>query len=266
MTARLMSSVFLYGNVTENFGTLSEPFVRASGGQHARIALLMLPHSEKFAPRYRRAWLKAGAVEVTPIYPPTDLSLTRGQVRTLKQSTGIFMSGGRTALYQRIYGPKVVSRLIRELHESGAPYGGVSAGAMMACDQCMVGGVIVRTRTNEFPLGSNEYVASYQGQRRRERHGLALGKGLGLVRNCVVQPHFTEWGFLPGLTQTMSLTDSRFGLGIDEPICVEIQDGSKAIIRGKGRLYFFVKATKRRGVPTFRVRIYEPGSRFELRE
>lgn len=261
-----MPSVFLYGNVRENFGTLSQPFVRASGGRRARIALLMLPHSEKFAPIYRRAWLKAGAGQITPIYPPTSLALTRDQLRTLKQSTGIFMSGGRTALCQRIYGSKVVSRLIRELHESGVPYGGVSAGAKMACDQCMVGGSIARTRTNEFPLGSKEYVASYQRQRPRERPGLGIGKGLGLVRNCVVQPHFTEWGLFPGLTEAMSLTDSRFGLGIDEPICLEIQDGSKAMVRGKGRLYFFVKPTKRKGDSTFRARVYEPGSRFRIRE
>lgn len=175
------------------------------------------------------------------------------------------MAGGSPTMYQRAYGTRVVARMIRELHHAGVPFGGVSAGAMMACEQFVVGAAIIRTKTNEIPLGSNEYVAAYQRHRSERRPGLAARKGLGLVRNCVVQPHFTEWGLFPGLTEALSLTDSRFGLGIDAPICLEIQDGSKAMVRGKGRFYFFVKVAKRKGIPDFRVRIYEPGSRLELR-
>lgn len=262
---RLMSPVFLYGDVRENFNTVSKPFVRASGGQRARIALLMLPRSEKYATRYREAWLKAGAGEVAPIYPPTNLTLTRDQLRTLKQSTGVFMSGGRTSLYQRAYGSKGVSSLLRELHDSGVPYGGVSAGAKMACDYCTVGGTVVKTRTNEFPLASKEYVTSYQRQRPSERPGLVIRRGLGLVKNCVLQPHFTEFGLLPGLMEAMSLTGSRYGIGVDEPICLELRGETRATVRGRGRLYFFSRPGKRAEGSTFRLRVYEPGSHFELR-
>ena len=266
MRAGPMSSAFLYGDVRESFGSLSEPFVRASGGQRARIALLMLPHSEKFAPIYRRAWLKAGAGQVTPIYPPTSLTLTRDQLRTIEQSTGIFMSGGSTATYQRIYGSKVVSRLIRELYIAGAPYGGVSAGAMMACDRCVLGGSSVRTRTNEFQLASDEFVESIVKEHPAEPPGLVIKKGLGLVKDCVLEPHFTEWGMFPLLLEAMRLTRSRVGMGLDGPICLELQGGSKATVRGRGRLYVFTRPTKREEDPVFSIRTYEPGGRFDLRE
>ena len=260
-----MSLVFLYGDVGENFAALSEPFVRASGGQRARIALLMLPHSEKFAPIYRRAWLKAGAGQVTPILPPTSLTLTRDQLGTIEQSTGIFMSGGSTTTYQRIYGSKVVSRLIRELYISGVPYGGVSAGAMMACDRCALGGSSVRTRTNEFQLASNEFVESILKKHPAEPPVLVIKRGLGLVKDSVLEPHFTEWGLFPLLFEAMSLTESRFGIGVDGPICLELQGGSKATVRGRGRLYVFTRPTKRKEDPVFSIRTYEPGNRFELR-
>lgn len=261
-----MSSVFLYGDVGENFATLSEPFVRTSGGRQARIALLMLPHSEKYEPRYRQAWLKAGAGQVTPIYPPASLGLTKDQLRTLKQATGIFMSGGTTALYQRAYGSRVVSSLIRELHDSGVPYGGVSAGAKMACDLCTVGGVTVRTRTNGFPLVPKDYLASYRRKWPRERPGLVVKKGLGLVGSCVLEPHFTELGRFPLLVEAMDRAASRFGIGIEDPICLGLQGGSKATVRGRGRLYVVTRPTKRAEDPVFGVRTYEPGSHFELRE
>lgn len=261
-----MSSVFLYGDVAENFDALSIPFVRASGGQRAEIALLMLPRSREFEARYRDALFGSGAGQVVPIYPSRKLTLDKEQLRALRRSTGILMAGGPPTMYQRAYGGRVVAQMIRGLHHSGVPYGGVSAGAMMACEQFVVGGAILRTKTNEFPPGSREYVAAYPRHRSERRPGLASRKGLGLVRNCVVQPHFTEWGLFPGLTEAMSLTDSRFGLGIDEPIGIEIQNGSKVIVRGKGRSYFFVKPTNRKRDSMFRVRIYEPGSRFDLRE
>lgn len=260
-----MSSVFLYGDVGENFATLSKPFVRASGGRRAKIALLMLPHSEKFAPIYRRAWLKAGAGHVTPIYPPPSLILTRDQLRTVEQSTGIFMSGGSTTIYQRIYASNVVSRLIRELCISGVPFGGVSAGAMMACERCALGGSSVRTGTNEFQLASNEFVESVRKEHPAEPPGLVIKRGLGLVKDAVLEPHFTEWGLFPRLLEAMKVTGSRFGIGVDGSMCLELQGGSRATVRGRGRVYICTRPAKRMEESVFGFRTYEPGGRFELR-
>lgn len=262
----VMTSVFLFGDVAENFDTLSEAFVRASGGRRARIALLMLPRSEKYAPRYRRAWLKAGAAQVTPIYPPSNLRLTDVQLQTLKGSTGIFMSGGRTALYQRIYGSRTVSSLIGELYESGVPYGGVSAGAKMALDRCSIGGAVVRTRTNEVGLASEDYVKNYRREFPKDWTRLEIRHGIGLVKNCVLEPHFAEWGFFPRLMETMRLSNSRFGIGIDGSICLELRRASKATVRGRGRLYLLAALKDRTEGSAVRVRAYEPGSHFELRQ
>ena len=174
------------------------------------------------------------------------------------------MSGGRTALYQRIYGSKVVSSLIRELHDSGVPYGGVSAGAKMAFVHCSVGGAIVRSRSNEFQLASEDYVKNYQRNFPKDWARPEVRNGLGLVENCVLEPHFTEWGFFPRLMEAMRLTNSRFGIGLDGPTCLELHRESKGTIRGRGRLYFFVGAIKQTKGSMVRVRAYEPGSHFEL--
>lgn len=136
---------------------------------------------------------------------------------------------------------------------------------MKAFDNCTVGGSAVRTRTNEFQLASKGYVGADERQRPTDRGRLVVRKGLGLAKNCVLQPHFSEFGLFPRLLEAMNLTRSRFGIGIDEPICLELPGGSKAEVRGRGRPYFFVRHAGRRGSTGIRVRIYGPGSRFELR-
>lgn len=121
MAGRAMSSLFLFGDVRENFPALSEPFVRASGGRRAKVTVLMLPGSKSCEARYRDALLESSAGRVTSIYPPQSLVLDRSQPRTLSRSTGILMAGGNPAMYQRSYGTTTVSRLIRELYDSGVP-------------------------------------------------------------------------------------------------------------------------------------------------
>jgi len=224
----------------------------------------MLPRSQRYAATYRDAWLKVGAGEVTAICPPGSLVLTASQLQTLEQSTGVFISGGPTSLYQRIYATRIVSRVIGKLYDSGVPYGGVSAGAMLACDSCQVGGSIVKTRTNEFQLGSNEFVETHRRPRPGVHVGFAIKSGLGLVKDCVLHPHFAEWGLFPGLLEVMNRAGSRYGVGLDGPICLELRDGKKAVVHGRGRLYFFRKETRSTNVPSFRVRFYEPGDRFDF--
>jgi cyanophycinase len=246
--------------VKSNFAALSEPFVRASGGKRSKIALLMLPRSQRFEATYRDAWLKAGAGEVTAICPPVSLVLETEQLRTLKQSTGFFMAGGSTSLYQKIYGTKNVSRLVRELHAAGVPYGGVSAGAMMACGEVVVEGSTIKTRTNEFQLVADSSRASFKPA----HPGVIVRKGLGLVQNCVLEPHFAEWGHFPRIVEAMNLTGSRFGVGLDSSICLQLRDGKRATVRGRGRLYFFRRGSRGARGLGFQVRLYEPGARFEF--
>jgi len=220
----------------------------------------MLPRSHRYEARYREAWLEEGAGEVSAIYPPANLILESNQLRELRESTGLFMAGGNTSLYQKIYGRKSVSRLIKELHDAGVPYGGVSAGAMMACSRVVAEGTTIRTRANEIQLVADSSLASSDPG----RPGVVVGKGLGLVQNCILEPHFAEWGRFPRLVEVMDLTGSRFGVGVDASICLEIRDGRRASVRGRGMLYLFRRETNGARGRSFHVRLYEPGARFEF--
>lgn len=85
--------------------------------------------------------------------------------------------------------------------------------------------------------------------------------GEGLLHDCPVEAHFSELGGFPRLAQALELTESTWGLGIDEPICLEIDDEFRVKVHGRGRAYIL----RRTGPLRFELRVLEPGDTMELR-
>jgi len=89
-----MKYAFLFGDVAGNFEANSVPFVQASRGKRASIALLLMGGSnwEKYVPRYRAPWLRLGASEVVPIAPlPGSTELSAEAVSSLRRCSGVFI-------------------------------------------------------------------------------------------------------------------------------------------------------------------------------
>lgn len=215
------------------------------------------PDWEKYLPRYRDPWLHLGAKEVIPIASlGEDLKLDTAQIAQLKLCSGIFMGGGDTRKYHKIYVGTDVGASIRELYQSGIPFGGVSAGALISAEFCVVRGCKVTTEANEYFVQTKLY---YDPLKDGDVQ-LQLEKGLGLVKGCLIEAHFSELGRFPRLVQAMELTKSAYGLGLDEPICVEILNESLLRVHGRGRAYFL----KRLGPLNFEVRVLEPGDELEI--
>lgn len=106
------------------------------------------------------------------------------------------------------------------------------------------------TSDNEFFLRAKPIV-----EMMAERE-VKLGEGLGLIGDCVVDVHFSEWGSFPRLVHSMERSRSTYGFGIDEPACIEIIGGTRVKAHGKGRVY----SVRRRDTMEFDVQILEPGS------
>lgn len=255
-----MKSVFLYGDVSNNFEDVSIPFIQASGGSSARIALLLQggPEWEKYVPRYRDPWMRIGAEEVIPIAPTEDSSELDAEASDLlKQCTGIFIAGGDTRIYRNTYANERIGTLIKTLHESGVPYGGVSAGALIAPEKCTILGGKVTTPINEYIVRAREHLDLTKGNYVE----LSVDKGIGILKDCIIEAHFSEFGGFPRLVQAMELTKSTYGFGIDEPICLEILDGTSVKVHGRGRAY----TVKRIDSLKFKIIILEPGDHYEIK-
>jgi len=150
-----MKRVFLYGDVADSFEANSAWFVEAAGARDARIALLLMggPSWERYVARYRDPWTRLGAAEVWPIVPMEGMTqLSAEALACLRSCTGIFIAGGDTRQYHRIYACPEVAAIVRERHEAGVPFGGASAGALIAPETCILWGSKVTTAANEFFL------------------------------------------------------------------------------------------------------------------
>ncbi len=195
--------------------TVAEEFVPAAGGRDAVITLLMQGVSswEKYVPRYAEPWARRGVTRYYPIAPDENGELDLDDVSAkLDQATGIYIGGGHTPTYHRLYATEPLRRLIRARYRAGAPVAGLSAGALIALDVCV--------------FDPDEV----------EQDSARVVPGLGLVSDLLVEVHFTEWNRLPNLLEAMVETERHVGWGIDEAACMVIEDGQFTRVLG-GSVY-----------------------------
>jgi cyanophycinase len=201
VTRRLL---FLLGD-SASFDVVAEEFVPAAGGRNATIALLMQGgHGwEKWVPEYTEPWIRRGASRYEPIVPDENGALNVVAVAArLREATGIFIGGGHTPTYHQLYATEPIRSILRESYHKGIPIAGMSAGALIAPDICVL-------PPDETDDGS-----------------LQIVDGLGLVSDVIVGVHFTEWNALPSVLEAMARTQTRTGWGIDEPACAVFEDGA----------------------------------------
>lgn len=264
-----MRQLFLFGgSMGPQFGPTARPFLRAAGGKEGRIALLFMsgaPGWERFLPLYRDPWLAEGGGEVVPILPEADGRLSDAALSELKRATGIFMCGGDTRVYHRVYAEGEVREAIRAAYAAGVPYAGLSAGAQVAPVVASVWGDRLTTPTNQIVFGGAE------GRCEAE---LQLEVGLGLIGDLCVETHFSEEGGYTRLLAAMEVSGAPLreatscgtklarssevasrGLGIDQQICVTIEDETRLSVAGQGRAYLVSRLDQRR----YETRVLQPG-------
>jgi len=208
----MVKHLFLLGG-SAAFGATAEEFVPAAGGGKATIALLMQggEKSKKYVSEYTQPWICRGAERFHVIMPDRegrlDLSVVNAQLR---EATGIFIGGGHTPTYHRLYATEPIRSILRERYEQGVPLAGCSAGALIAPDLCVIG------------------AEEYEGEA-----SLAILPGLGLLSGLILGVHFSERNTLPNMLEAMAKTKTQKGLGIDEPACVVFEGGRFKRILGK---------------------------------
>jgi cyanophycinase len=195
--------LFLLGG-SAAFEAAADEFVSAAGGRDATIALLLQggSHWEKYVPDYVQPWTRRGVPRYYPVVPDENGTLDWDAVFSrIQAATGIFIGGGHTPTYQRLYATEPVRSLLRESYDRGVPIAGCSAGALVAPQICTL-------LPDETDDGS-----------------LKIEVGLGLVSNLIVGVHFTEHNALPDVLAAMAQTQTKTGWGIDESACAVFEDG-----------------------------------------
>lgn len=202
------------------FDVVAETFVPAAGGHEATIALLLQGGSnwEKYVPDYTEPWTRRGVAHHHVIVPDENRAWDIDRVAAkLGEATGIFIGGGHTPTYWQRYATEPLRSVIRDRYWAGIPVAGVSAGAFIALEDCV--------------LDADEL----------REDSLRIEAGLGLASNLVIEVHFTEQGRLSNLLAAMVRLGAHTGWGIDEPACMVLEDGE--LTRVLGRSVYKVETT-----------------------
>lgn len=202
---------FLIGGSTA-YESMADEFLAAAGGPTAQIALLMQGGERwsHYLPGYIEPWTRRGITKYYPVIPePNGMLATDKAKEILQTATGIFIGGGHTPTYHRLYATEPIRALIQERYSQGIPVAGVSAGALLALEKCVF--LANETQTKAFGIVS----------------------GLDLVKDVVIGVHFTALNALPEMIEVMSQTRTKKGLGIDDAACVVFDDGKFVGVLGQ---------------------------------
>ena len=126
--------LFLISDYADNFDKYAARFVQATGGKKAEIAFLMQGgrNWEQYFLQYKESFMKSSPMDFFPVYPDDEYEYEPEMVKKLKRATGIFIGGGHTFRYIRAYAESELTPIILKKYKLGIPYGGLSAGAILA--------------------------------------------------------------------------------------------------------------------------------------
>lgn len=196
---------------------LLRKFVALAGEDAARILIVPVAsdYPEFSADVYTQTFRNLGLQQVKVLRATSRQAVIDADAEALlKDVTGVFISGGDQMRLVSMLGGTEFARLLEErVRHSRLVLAGSSAGAAG-----MSSTMIVRGEATSHP----------------HRNSIRLSPGLGILRNIIIDQHFTERGRLTRLITAVSYNPRQLGIGIDENTAVIISHDGTLEVHGHG--------------------------------
>jgi cyanophycinase len=186
-------------------------FVELAGGPRAVIVVIPTASRDADVPEQRDSflspWRRWQEAQVLWLHTrERQQADTADFCAPLATATGVWISGGDQSRLRTAYGGTLTERAIRDVIRRGGVVGGTSAGAAI--------------------LGQPMIIA---GQEQPE-----CAPGFGLLRETIVDQHFTQRQRAARLRLALERYPSAQGLGIDEDTAVVIRAGTLEVFGSGG--------------------------------
>lgn len=194
-------------------------FVELAGGDAAAIAILPTASGLRDAgQRYQAIFEEFGAGSSVVLQVRSrEQAFDTGFVDAIRNSTGVFMTGGNQVRIAAILGGSDVGQALLDASNRGAVVAGTSAGASVMTGVMVAGGEYGRT----------------------PRANLArMAPGLGLIENAIIDQHFRQRDRVARLMTMVSYNPGLLGLGIDEDTAALINADGCVEVLGAGTVLF----------------------------
>lgn len=200
--------------------TAVKRFIEWSGGEKARLLMITwasgVPEESFEALKKDFSLTPTASIEHAAMRP-LDADKRAKFIDQLKNSTGVFFSGGDQNRIMDALADEELLKLIREKYAAGTPFGGTSAGAAVMSDPMMTGDADLKI---------------LDGTK------VGVRKGLGLLPNVIFDQHFLVRQRHNRLLGLIMVNHRMLGIGIDEDTAVLIEDNRKLEVVGKTQVIF----------------------------
>lgn len=192
-------------------------FLELAGGDDAEV--LIVPVASDFpefaADVYTQAFRNLGVTSPRVLRATSRQDVVQVDAgKLLDGITGIFMTGGdQMRLVSVLGGTKIAEKMRRMVRETGIVMAGTSAGAA-----AMSTSMIVRGEATSHP----------------HKNAVKLSPGLGLLKNIIIDQHFTERGRISRLITAVSYNPYNLGIGIDENTAIILNGNGVLEVFGEG--------------------------------
>src|SRR5918994_3740948 len=191
-------------------------FVALAGGRDAKIAVIATASSlgMEAGERYKAIFTELGAAEVLPLNAVTRTQANDEHVaRIIRDSTGIFMTGGNQLRLSSMLGGTRLADAITMRFTAGALGAGTSAGASAVSSHMIAFGASGAT----------------------PKHRMAqIAAGPGLLPGVIVDQHFQQRNRLARLPPLLAQNPALLGLGVDEDTAGVVGPDSVMEVIGRG--------------------------------
>ncbi len=202
----MKGSLVIVGGAEDKFGEseILKRIAAVSGGKDARLVILTTAteRPEAVGREYRKAFERLGIKEIEVLnIDSRDEANDPANVKKLRESTGVFFTGGDQLRITSILGGTEVYRALHEAFAAGAAIAGTSAGASAMSSTMIVDG------SDNDPA---------------RKCTLKMAPGLGLLEEAIIDQHFDQRGRLGRLLCGVAQNPFMLGIGIDEDTAIEV--------------------------------------------
>lgn len=192
-------------------------FISLAGGENAEILIIPVAsdYPEFSADVYSQAFKHLGVKNPRILRATSRQDVFNADADALLNGiTGVIMTGGDQMRLTSVLGGTEFSQKLRgKAKETDIVIAGTSAGAAS-----MSTSMIVRGQSTPHP----------------QKDSVRLSPGLGLLRNIIIDQHFTERGRISRLITAVSYNPYNLGIGIDENTAIILNNEGFLEVLGEG--------------------------------
>jgi len=180
-------------------------------------------------------------------------------VDSLQKAKLIFISGGDQSRFMGVVSKTPVFEAIHKAYQNGSTIAGTSAGAAVMCEHMITGNQKLETK----------YTETFNNIR---FDNLETAKGLGLVKNVIIDQHFLKRSRYNRLISGLVEFPSHIGIGIDESTAIIVQNKEIEIV-GESEVIVIqnpkgiLKAPRNNvvGIQGLEMSVYFEGQKFKIK-